>query len=82
MKREREAYSASKGGISSLTHALAMSLSPEIKVNSITPGWINTNERLSSNKKWQSLQHPSGRVGTPWWCGRCCSTFTKKTKVL
>lgn len=59
-----EAYSASKGGISSLTHALAMSLSPEIKVNSITPGWINTNEEYLPTKN-DNLQHPSGRVGTP-----------------
>ncbi|MDD3008287.1 MAG: SDR family oxidoreductase [Arcobacter sp.] len=59
-----EAYSASKGGISSLTHALAMSLSPEVKVNSITPGWINTNEEYIPTKN-DNLQHPSGRVGTP-----------------
>lgn len=59
-----EAYSASKGGISSLTHALAISLSPEIKVNSITPGWINTNEEYLPTKN-DNLQHPSGRVGTP-----------------
>ncbi|MDD3054371.1 MAG: SDR family oxidoreductase [Aliarcobacter sp.] len=59
-----EAYSASKGGISSLTHALAISLSPEIKVNSITPGWINTNEDYLPTKN-DNLQHPSGRVGTP-----------------
>ena len=59
-----EAYSASKGGIGSLTHALAMSLSPEIKVNSITPGWINTNEDYLPTKN-DNLQHPSGRVGTP-----------------
>ena len=59
-----EAYSASKGGISSLTHALAMSLSPEIKVNSITPGWINTNEDYLPTKN-DNLQHPSERVGTP-----------------
>ena len=59
-----EAYSASKGGISSLTHSLAMSLSPEIKVNSITPGWINTNEEYLPTKN-DNLQHPSGRVGTP-----------------
>ena len=59
-----EAYSASKGGISSLTHALAMSLSPEIKVNSITPGWINTDVNYLPTKN-DNLQHPSGRVGTP-----------------
>ncbi|MDY3201575.1 MAG: SDR family oxidoreductase [Arcobacter sp.] len=59
-----EAYSASKGGISSLTHALSMSLSPDVKVNSITPGWINTNEDYLPTKD-DNFQHPSGRVGTP-----------------
>ncbi|QKF78746.1 SDR family oxidoreductase [Arcobacter defluvii] len=59
-----EAYSASKGGISSLTHALAISLSPDVKVNSITPGWINTNEDYLPTKD-DNFQHPSGRVGTP-----------------
>ncbi|MDD2886681.1 MAG: SDR family oxidoreductase [Aliarcobacter sp.] len=59
-----EAYSASKGGISSLTHALSMSLSPEVKVNSITPGWINTDENYLPTKN-DNFQHPSGRVGTP-----------------
>jgi NAD(P)-dependent dehydrogenase (short-subunit alcohol dehydrogenase family) len=59
-----EAYSASKGGISSLTHALSMSLSPNVKVNSITPGWINTDENYLPTKN-DNFQHPSGRVGTP-----------------
>ena len=59
-----EAYSASKGGISSLTHALSMSLSPEVKVNSITPGWINTDENYLPTKN-DNFQHPSRRVGTP-----------------
>ena len=59
-----EAYSASKGGISSLTHALSMSLSPEVKVNSITPGWINTDENYLPTKN-DNFQHPIGRVGVP-----------------
>jgi len=59
-----EAYSASKGGISSLTHALSMSLSPEVKVNSITPGWINTDENYLPTKN-DNFQHPSRRVGIP-----------------
>ena len=59
-----ESYSASKGGINSLTHSLAMSLSPNVKVNSITPGWINTNEDYLPTKN-DNFQHPSGRVGTP-----------------
>ena len=59
-----EAYSASKGAISTLTHALAMSLSPEVKVNSISPGWINTDKKYIATKE-DNLQHPSGRVGVP-----------------
>lgn len=59
-----ESYSASKGGISSLTHALAASLAPNVKVNSISPGWINTdiNYKPTAN---DNEQHLSGRVGTP-----------------
>ncbi|WP_212745392.1 SDR family oxidoreductase [Aliarcobacter cibarius] len=57
-----EAYSASKGGISSLTHSLAISLSPEIKVNSITPGWINVDKNYKPTKL-DNEQHPTNRVG-------------------
>ena len=60
-----ESYSATKGGIYSLTHSLAMSLSEyNITVNSIAPGWIqNTNyESLTTE---DHLQHPSKRVGKP-----------------
>jgi NAD(P)-dependent dehydrogenase (short-subunit alcohol dehydrogenase family) len=59
-----EAYSASKGGLVALTHALALSFSHQVKVNAISPGWIHTQkkEKLSKN---DHLQHPSGRVGTP-----------------
>uniref|UniRef100_UPI004047C179 SDR family oxidoreductase n=1 Tax=Aliarcobacter sp. TaxID=2321116 RepID=UPI004047C179 len=59
-----EAYSASKGAISSLTHALSISLSPDIKVNSISPGWINTDINYIPSKQ-DDEQHSSGRVGTP-----------------
>jgi NAD(P)-dependent dehydrogenase (short-subunit alcohol dehydrogenase family) len=59
-----EAYSASKGGISSLTHALASSLSPDVKVNSISPGWINTDKNFAPSLE-DNAQHPSGRVGVP-----------------
>ncbi|GAW31818.1 SDR family oxidoreductase [Carboxydocella sp. JDF658] len=57
-----EAYSASKGGIYALTHALAMSLGPEVRVNCISPGWIEVNnpEALTSS---DHQQHPVGRVG-------------------
>ncbi len=66
-----EAYSASKGGIYSLTHSLAMSLGPDISVNSISPGWIDVSgiRKTSAVKTYQQTeedkaQHPAGRVGT------------------
>ena len=58
-----EAYSASKGGIYSLTHALSLSLAKyHITVNSISPGWIE-NEKYDKLTKQDHSQHPSGRVG-------------------
>ncbi|MCO6490247.1 MAG: SDR family oxidoreductase [Phaeodactylibacter sp.] len=67
-----EAYSASKGGILALTHALAMSLGPEVRVNSISPGWIDvTGHQKRSERKdiqWRREdreQHPAGRIGRP-----------------
>lgn len=67
-----EAYSASKGGLLALTHALAMSLGPEVRVNSISPGWIDvTGHQKSSQRKditWSREdheQHPVGRIGRP-----------------
>jgi NAD(P)-dependent dehydrogenase (short-subunit alcohol dehydrogenase family) len=67
-----EAYSASKGGIVALTHALAVSLGPEIRVNCISPGWIETGSwRKRSARRTPVLsdadhaQHPAGRVGQP-----------------
>jgi NAD(P)-dependent dehydrogenase (short-subunit alcohol dehydrogenase family) len=60
-----EAYSASKGGIVALTHAMAMSLSEHrIRVNCISPGWIET-ERAPVSGKRAHPQHPVGRVGKP-----------------
>ncbi len=59
-----EPYSASKGGLASLTHALAVSLAPNISVNSISPGWINTNDDYIPTKA-DNDWHPSGRVGVP-----------------
>lgn len=66
-----EAYTASKGALASLTHALMMSLSQYgITVNSISPGWINTkNEVLTVD---DHRQHPSGRVGKPEDIARLC----------
>lgn len=58
-----ESYSASKGGLVALTHALAISLGPDVRVNCISPGWIDvTGETLSEA---DAAQHPVGRVGRP-----------------
>lgn len=66
-----EAYSASKGGIVALTHATAMSLARHgIRVNCISPGWIETRGRRHSRR--DRLQHPVGRVGTPEDVARTC----------
>lgn len=67
-----EAYSASKGGIYSLTHALAISLSKyHITVNSISPGWIE-NYHYDDLTETDHLQHPSRRVGKPEDIARMC----------
>jgi NAD(P)-dependent dehydrogenase (short-subunit alcohol dehydrogenase family) len=59
-----ESYSASKGGIVALTHALAISLAPEIRVNCVSPGWIET-ENYRALRRKDHAQHPAGRVGKP-----------------
>jgi NAD(P)-dependent dehydrogenase (short-subunit alcohol dehydrogenase family) len=59
-----EAYSASKGGLVALTHALAVSLGPDIRVNCISPGWIATKD-YNRLKRRDHNQHPAGRVGRP-----------------
>ncbi|MGF1758766.1 SDR family oxidoreductase [Photobacterium sagamiensis] len=56
-----EAYSASKGGLVALTHALANSLGPDIRVNCISPGWINTTDETL--RPVDEQQHLTGRVG-------------------
>lgn len=67
-----EAYSASKGGIVALTHALAVSLGPAVRVNCISPGWIAVEawqktgaRRTPALRAVDHAQHPAGRVGTP-----------------
>jgi NAD(P)-dependent dehydrogenase (short-subunit alcohol dehydrogenase family) len=59
-----ESYSASKGGLVALTHALAISLGPDVRVNCVSPGWIVTNPKEKLRRK-DHLQHPAGRVGRP-----------------
>jgi len=56
-----EAYSASKGGLVTLTHALAISLGPDVRVNCVSPGWILTKGPLPTEE--EHAFHPAGRVG-------------------
>ena len=58
-----ESYTAAKGGIAALTHALAVSLSGKVRVNSISPGWIDTNYTVYEGP--DATQQPAGRVGNP-----------------
>ena len=60
---QTESYTAAKGGISALTHALAVSLGPKVRVNSISPGWIDTAYTVYEGP--DALQQPAGRVGNP-----------------
>lgn len=58
---QTETYSAAKGGLAALTHALAISLSGKARVNSISPGWIDTSDQAWGAPDHQ--QHPVGRIG-------------------
>ncbi|MGE5477195.1 MAG: SDR family oxidoreductase [Bacteroidales bacterium] len=58
-----EAYSASKGGLVALTHALAVSLGPDVRVNCVSPGWIDV--AGAPLRPEDHAQHPAGRVGRP-----------------
>ncbi|MFM9848313.1 MAG: SDR family oxidoreductase [Hyphomicrobiaceae bacterium] len=58
------AYSASKGGLLALTHALALSLAPDVRVNCVSPGWIETG-KSGALRAVDHAQHPAGRVGRP-----------------
>ncbi|WP_258112226.1 glucose 1-dehydrogenase [Alicyclobacillus sp. SP_1] len=67
-----EPYAASKGGLLALTHALAVSLGPDVRVNAISPGWIETGEwqkvsrrSVPNHSEADKAQHPVGRVGVP-----------------
>ena len=60
---QTESYTAAKGGISALTHALAVSLAGKVRVNSISPGWIDTAYTVYAGA--DAIQQPAGRVGNP-----------------
>ena len=67
-----EAYAATKGGLAALTHALAISAGPAVRVDAIVPGWIVTDNgrkpaprRSPKPRRQDHAQHPAGRVGTP-----------------
>ena len=60
---QTESYTAAKGGIAALTHALAVSLAGRVRVNSISPGWIDTAYTVYEGS--DATQHPVGRVGNP-----------------
>ena len=60
---QTESYTAAKGGISALTHALAVSLAGKVRVNSISPGWIDTQYTVYEGP--DAVQQPAGRVGNP-----------------
>ncbi|WAH36495.1 glucose 1-dehydrogenase [Alicyclobacillus dauci] len=74
-----EPYSASKGGIVALTHALAVSLGPDVRVNAVSPGWIEVSDWKKSSRRAipehrpeDLAQHPVGRVGTPHDIAQAC----------
>ena len=60
---QSESYTAAKGGIAALTHALAVSFAGRVRVNSISPGWIDTAYTVYEGP--DALQQPAGRVGNP-----------------
>ncbi len=69
---DTEAYSASKGGVVALTHSLALSLAPDVRVNCISPGWIDVSgwkkrriRKAAKISDADNRQHPAGRVGMP-----------------
>ncbi|MBE6118548.1 MAG: SDR family oxidoreductase, partial [Erysipelotrichaceae bacterium] len=58
-----ESYTAAKGGIAALTHAMAVSFAGRIRVNSVSPGWIDTDFKVYEGP--DAVQQPAGRVGNP-----------------
>lgn len=62
-QKQTESYTAAKGGIAALTHALAVSLAGRVRVNSVSPGWIDT--EYTQYLGADAIQQPAGRVGNP-----------------
>ena len=60
---QSESYTAAKGGIAALTHALAVSFAGKVRVNSVSPGWIDTAYTVYEGP--DAIQQPAGRVGNP-----------------
>ena len=60
---QTESYTAAKGGISALTHALSVSLAGKVRVNSVSPGWIDNQYTVYEGA--DAVQQPAGRVGNP-----------------
>ena len=60
---QSESYTAAKGGLAALTHALAASFAGRVRVNSVSPGWIDTSFKVYDGP--DAAQHPAGRVGNP-----------------
>lgn len=85
-----EAYAASKGGIVALTHAMAISLGPHgIRVNCVSPGWIETRDRQFSERaemprhsEADRRQHPAGRVGKPEDIADACLFFVERAGFI
>jgi NAD(P)-dependent dehydrogenase (short-subunit alcohol dehydrogenase family) len=84
-----EAYSASKGGIVALTHAMAMSLGPRIRLNAVSPGWIETRDwqfsgraKSPDHSPADRSQHPVGRVGTPDDIAKACLFLAKNAGFM
>ncbi|MDD4081467.1 MAG: SDR family oxidoreductase [Eubacteriales bacterium] len=83
-----ESYTAAKGGITALTHAMAVSLGGRARVNAIAPGWIDTTGSVFTGSDLS--QHPAGRVGEPkdiaaavlFLCGEGASFITGQTLVV
>jgi len=85
-----EGYTASKGGIIALTHGLAVSLAPyRIRVNAISPGWIETGDWKKTSQavtprhsKKDREQHPVGRVGTPVDIAKACQFLAENADFM